>query len=249
LVLSGTHRQVTFLIPDAEDGLFSRFIFYLMNLRPEWKDMLDEDIEDMEEYFDALGQEFFHFYNALCEHPDIRFSVTPEQHKQHTDFFTQLQDKYLALQGMHFMATIRRLGLIAFRLAMTLTTLGMMESGNFSQKLVCSDSDFQRVLSMIRVLVQHSSQVFSQLPAINKSVNLKNKKEQFLDVLPQKFTRQIYLNLAKSLSLPARTAEDYISNFCNKGLILNEKYGSYINLTISEKLKIEEGNEDDIELE
>jgi len=235
LVLSGTHRQVTFLIPDAEDGLFSRFIFYLMNLRPEWKDMLDENIEDMEEYFDALGQEFFHFYNTLCDQPDIRFSLTKEQHKEHTDFFIQLQDKYLALQGMHFMATIRRLGLIAFRLAMTLSALRMMDSGNFSQKLVCSDSDFQRVLSMIRVLVQHSSQVFSQLPAINNSVKLRDKKEQFLDQLPEKFDRPDYIDLAKSMSIQERTAERYITSFCNKGLIFREQMGTYTNLTITER--------------
>ena len=243
LVLSGTHRQVTFLIPDAEDGLFSRFIFYLMNLRPEWKDMLDEDIEDMEEYFDALGQEFFHFYNALCDHPDIRFCLTKEQHKEHTDFFTQLQDKYLALQGMHFMATIRRLGLIAFRLAMTLTTLRMMESGNFSQKLECRDDDFQRVLSMIRVLVQHSSQVFSQLPQVVKPITHKNKKEQFLDMLPEKFNRPLYLDLAKSLSMPARTAEKYISTFNDKGLIFREHHGFYTNLSISDENRMNEGTE------
>ena len=236
LVLSGTHRQVTLLIPDAEDGLLSRFIFYLMNLRPEWKDMLDENIEDMEEYFDALGQEFFHFYNALCEHPDIRFCVTPDQHVQFKAFFIQLLAKYLALQGMHFMATIRRLGLIAFRLAMILTTLRIMETGKFSQKLECSDSDFQRVLSMIRVLVQHSSQVFSQLPAVDKqSERPKDKRAQFLELLPERFNRQIYLDMAKSLSIPARTAEDYILRFSQKGLIFNEQFGSYINLTVSQK--------------
>ena len=227
LVLSGTHRQVTLLIPDAEDGLLSRFIFYLMNLRPDWKDMLDEDIEDMEEYFDALGQEFFSFYNVLCDHPDIRFCVTPEQHKQFKEFFIQLQAKYLALQGMHFMATIRRLGIIAFRLAMILTTLRMMESGNFSQKLECRDSDFQRVLSMIRVLVQHSSQVFSQLPAVDKSSMPKNRKEKFLDQLPAKFNSKEFIELAKSLSIHERTANRYIALFCEKGCICREQVDSY----------------------
>ena len=126
-----------------------------MNTRPQWKDPLATHNRDMEDYFDALGQEFFSFYNALCDHPDIRFCLSPEQHKQFTAFFIQVQEKYIALQGKDFMTTIRRLGLIAFRMAMTLTALRMMETGNFSQKLECQDSDFQRVLSMIRVLIQH----------------------------------------------------------------------------------------------
>jgi len=75
--------------------------------------------------------------------------------------------------------------------------------------------------------------VFSQLPAVNKSANLKNKKEQFLDQLPEKFDRPVYLELAKSLSIPVRTAETYITNFNNKGLIFREQQGLYTNLSLS----------------
>jgi len=232
IVLTGTHRQVILLIPDAEDGLLSRFIFYLMNLRPAWKDMLDEDIEDMEAYFDALGQEFFSFYNALCDHPDIRGHCKRRKIPGPGAFFIQLQEKYIALNGMDFMATIRRLGLIAFRLAMTLTTLRIMETGNFSQKQVCQDSDFQRVLSMIRVLVQHSSQVFSQLPAINNSAKLRDKKEQFLEKLPEKFNHQEFIDVARGLLIPQRTADRYMSIFCEKGLMHRDIRGIYSNLTL-----------------
>ena len=38
-VLSGTPKQVSSLIPNAENGLFSRFIFYYMNVRPVWKNV------------------------------------------------------------------------------------------------------------------------------------------------------------------------------------------------------------------
>jgi len=94
-------------------------------------------------------------------------------------------------------------------MAMILTTLRILEMGNFSQKQECPDSDFQRVLAMIRVLIRHSSHVFSQLPAINNSAKLRDKKEQFLEKLPEKFDRPDYLEIAKSLSIPARvTTQD-----------------------------------------
>ena len=35
-VLSGTPKQVLNLIPSSEDGLFSRFMFYYMNMQPVW---------------------------------------------------------------------------------------------------------------------------------------------------------------------------------------------------------------------
>jgi hypothetical protein len=228
-VFSGTPNQVLNLIPSAEDGLLSRFIFYHMNTRPEWKDPLAKGNKDMEDYFAALGQEFFCLYKALQQHRDIEFSFTDEQHEQFNAFFIQIQEKYIGLQGLEYIATIRRLGLIAFRMAMILTTLRIMETGNFNQKQACLDCDFQRVLSMIRVLIRHSSHVFSQLPEENRSAKPKDRKEQFLDLLPGKFTRQEYIKLAKSIDLTEKTARGYITNFCTKGLILHQQHDCYIN--------------------
>ena len=233
-VFSGTPHQVITLIPSAEDGLLSRFAFYHMNTRPGWKNMFAHRGDQLEDYFDALGKEFFSLYKALGEHPAIRFCFTDDQQTQFNDFFDHLQEKYLRLQGSDFLATVRRLGLIAFRMAMVLTTLRIMESGNFSQSQECPDSDFQRVLSMIRVLVRHSSHVFSQLPAINHSAKLKDKKEQFLDRLPEKFNHQDFIDEAKSLSILHRTAERYIAIFCEKGLVRRNLHGIYSNLTIGE---------------
>ena len=234
-VLSGTPKQVASLIPNAENGLLSRFIFYHMNIKPVWKNVFAPNIYGLEAYFDGLGQEFFPLYKALNENQAIEFCLTDEQQDQFHNFFTQFQEKYLMLQGLDYMATIRRLGLIAFRIAMIFTTLRILESGDFSDKQVCSDGDFQAALSMTKILVKHSSHVFSELPQDIKPTTLRNKKEQFLDKLPEKFTRSIYLTIAKSLSIPERTAELYISKFCEKGLIFNEQYGSYINRTISKK--------------
>ncbi|HEY3372591.1 MAG TPA: DUF3987 domain-containing protein [Prolixibacteraceae bacterium] len=233
-VFSGTPHQVLTLIPSAEDGLFSRFIFYHMNTRTEWKDPLAIHNKGLEDYFDDLGQEFFSLSMTLDKHPGIEFSLTPEQHKQFNAFFSHIQEKYLGLQGIEYIATIRRLGLIAFRKAMIFTSLRIPEKGKITQKMECSDDDFHRVLSMIRVLIRHSSHVFSQLPCA-KSIP-KNRKEQFLNQLPLTFTRTDYITLAKSLSIAERTADTYIVNFCDMGLIFREQRGVYTNLCASERL-------------
>jgi hypothetical protein len=108
-------------------------------------------------------------------------------------------------------------------MAMILTALHMMETGDFSHMQECSDADFERVLSMIRVLVRHSSHLFSQLPEILKTNTFKDKKEQFLELLPEKFSRQDYLDRSKSLLIQERTADRYMVIFCDKVLIMKEK--------------------------
>ena len=88
---------------------------------------------------------------------------------------------------------------------------------------------------MIRVLIRHSSHVFSQLPPINNSAKLRDKKEQFLDQLPEKFTYSEFIELAKNLWIAPRTAEGYISQFCVKGLIRRKCQGLYTNLMLQKE--------------
>ncbi|HAH25077.1 MAG TPA: DNA primase [Prolixibacteraceae bacterium] len=232
LVLTGTPKQVSALIPSAENGLLSRFIFYRMNIRPEWKDVFSSgDDNSLKKHFEDLGQEFFTLYKALDENPSIQFCMTDEQHKQFNAFFAQVQEKYLMLQGMDYIATIRRLGLIAFRIAMIFTALRIPETGDFSQKQFCSEVDFQNTLAMIQILIKHSSQVFSELPEDAVPAKPKDRKEQFLDQLPEKFSCKEYLDLGRSLSIQERTAFRYITLFCDKGWICKDQKDSYIKIT------------------
>jgi hypothetical protein len=71
-----------------------------------------------------------------------------------------------------------------------LTTLRIMESNDFSQGQQCPDADFDRALSMIRVLARHSSHVSFPLPAI-RSARPKDRKAQFLELLTLSFTRSV----------------------------------------------------------
>jgi len=181
----------------------------------------------VQEYFDNLGQEFLQLYHVLNKNPEIQFCVTDKQNEQFKEFFKQLQGKYIALNGMDFMATIRRFGVIAIRIAMIFTALRIMETGDISETQICSDTDFQAAISMVKVLVKHSSHVFSELQQEVKVTRPKDRKEQFLDRLPEKFNRKDFIDLAKSLSFAERTADKYISTFCEKGLIFREQANTY----------------------
>jgi hypothetical protein len=227
-VLSGTPRQISSLIPDAENGLLSRFIFYYMNVHSIWKDVFsDNSDQGLDDYFDTLGSDFYKLYTILRSGKDIRFHLTKDQEAKFNQYFSDIQDKYITLQGLDYMAIIRRLGLIAFRFCMILSVLRIMETGEFIDKLICTDSDFNIALEMVKVLVIHAGKVFSELPAVNKTSGRKNKKEKFLDSLPKNFNRQEYLKVAKSLSINDKTAEGYITSFVKSGLIHRDMQDHY----------------------
>lgn len=243
-VLSGTPKQVSALIPNAENGLFSRFIFYFMNVRPTWKDVFaDTTSQGLDEYFDALGLEYYDLYKMMMSNAEMQFCLTADQQAQFNVFFAQVQDHYMTLQGIDYMATIRRLGLIAYRMSMILSALRILETGEISTKIICEERDFQTSLSIVRVLVKHSAKVFAELPEDVKPNPRKNRKQKFLDALPQVFNRQKYLEAAKELNIPDKTAEGYITEFGKNGLIHREKQDHYINLTIEETQDIKEAKD------
>jgi hypothetical protein len=228
-LLSGTPKQVSALIPSAENGLFSRFIFYFMNVRPVWNDVFaNSSDQTLDSYFNHLGMQFFDLYKHLeCQVEPIRFSLTLGQQQAFNAYFAQTQNQYLCLYGADYLATVRRLGLITFRIAMILTALRIMDDGDIHSPLICRDSDFNTALSMVKILVQHASMVFQQLPSEAVTTAPKNQKQQFLDELPPEFCRKDYLAVAQKLNIPDKTAEKHIRRFAINGLINHFAHDKY----------------------
>lgn len=228
-LLSGTPKQISTLIPNAENGLFSRFIFYFLNVRNVWNDVF-AGISDqtLDSYFDNLGRQFNELHKFLQSSSDpMRFCLTASQQQSFNAYFSQTQNQYLYLCGLDYLATVRRLGLITFRFAMILTALRIMDNGELQSPLVCSDVDFNTSLSMVKILVQHAAQVYQQLPTEAATTSPPNQKQQFLDALPVEFTRQTYLNAAKSLGIPPKTAEKHIKRFTESSLIHHFAHDKY----------------------
>jgi hypothetical protein len=229
MILSSTFGQLKNLIPSTENGLASRFLFYYMNLQPVWKNVFAHSKDkSLKFHFDQLGQEFYSLYSTLRSKEPIEFSLSDEQQDAFNDFFARMQDKYLVLQGLDYLAIIRRLGLIAFRMMMILTAMRIPATGDFSTAQQCSEEDFQTALAIISVMVRHASYIIAQLPEEVKTEKRGNKKEQFFERLKEKFTRKDFLEVAKSLGITDRTSDNYIAAFCAKGLIFREQNNSYI---------------------
>ncbi len=186
----------------------------------------------LDDYFEALGNEFYELYKIIMQDEPRQFYLTADQQEQFNQFFGQIQEKYMNLQGLDYTATIRRLGLIAYRICMIFSALRIMETGDTSHKLICEERDFQASLSMIKVLVKHSSKVFGELPQEEPKPTRLNKKEKFLYALPHTFNRQKYLEVANSMSIPAKTTEGYITAFIKSNLIHRESQDNYLNTSL-----------------
>ena len=229
-LLSGTPKQITTLIPNAENGLFSRFMFYVMNMKLIWKDVFASKTENgLDVHFEKLGNEFYSLYQTLQANPDVHFSLTPSQQLQFNQFFEKMQTLYVNIQEEEIISSVRRLGLIAFRIMMIFSALRIMEDGEITQNLYCTDTDFQNTLDMITILVKHSSYVYSQIAQETYKPKPKHKKEQFLENLPYHFNRQTYVATALSLGITDKSAQRYIKEFKDADIIQYDGHDQYTN--------------------
>lgn len=241
VLLSGTPRQIGALIPDAENGLFSRFLFYSLPLRPVWNDVFACNGEDtLDSCFLRLGGRFFQFYSRLKKAGPLRFTLTSTQQVEFNRFFNSMQRQGLQCFGSDMLASVRRLGLTAYRICMVFSSLRLMDyEGDtpLPATLCCRDDDFRTTLLMMEVLLHHTGLAYKGLQVDTKSaphratVSEGDQREhrllQLFQGLPEAFNRAGYLDVARAVGIPVRTADRYIIELCNQGRLLKLDHDAY----------------------
>ena len=232
-VLSGTPQQILNLITDAENGLFSRFIFYCLPTRLVWDDVFaDDDLPTLDDYFMDLGKELQDFHATLLAAGPILFKITDEQKPRFNQWFESVQLRYSATYGKGMIPSIRRLGLVTFRIAMVFSLLRLMEDGDFSDTVICRDEDYENALLIAATVLEHIVSVFCTLPKSTTPSHVPGAirtltKQRFWDALPESFETRGFNALAASQNLPAKTAQKYIAEWCRGGQLLHVAQGKY----------------------
>jgi hypothetical protein len=224
IALSGTPKQIHNMIPDVENGLFSRFLYYAFEDYSDFKNpFVSYQNVNYILFFEEKGNQIYELYQTLLNQPSpIEFRFTAEQGEIFTQQFNRLYKRNRMLLGNDFNANSRRLGLITFRIAMVLRTLRILEDGDYSNPIICNETDFQTAIQIAFTLEKHAIAVFQNLP----NNQLKGIKLKFYKALPDNFNRQGYLAVARELGIKDKTAEKYIGQFKENGL-LNHEHNNY----------------------
>ena len=232
-LLTGTPKQVQNLITDAENGLFSRFMFYYLTTSLEWQNVFANPNGDTaDNYFKGLGNQYNDFYKVLKEVGEITFHFTPAQEDAFNAYFSVIHREYPQLLGDEIIASVRRLGLITFRIAMILSAVRMMDDSAYGTDLECLDDDFKAAMAISQALLQHTARVFKELPraATQRPAGSGQKtvrRQLFLDALPDEFDRQTFIEVSSRLAMPLSTAERNIKKWTEEGLLERMDLGRY----------------------
>ena len=237
VLLSGTYGQISTFIPNPENGLFSRFPFYCLPRTYDWLNVFDSSDETLERLFFALGRRYLGLYHVLTQRVrDLIFVLTPEQQQRFNDHFAGIQTEYVSLYGDDLVASVRRQGLIAYRMMMILSITRYVDTPEQLRDVdtfTCHDDDFQTALSMIDTLLQHTAFVFTQCLTPVESADapvstLTDLQRKLLSVLPEEFDRDQWRQCARSINVNPRTADRWLGQFVSKhGLLTRLSLGRY----------------------
>ena len=119
VLLSGTPAQVQPLIPSAENGLFSRQLFYSMPATTGWVNQFGgtEGNNDLDRRFEAWGKEWEQRLQELVPRVSVlTFLLTDVQQYRFNDAFTRLFDTACITQNGTMKSSVTRLAVNILRL-------------------------------------------------------------------------------------------------------------------------------------
>ncbi len=217
VLLSGTPKQVGRLIPNTEDGLFSRFIFYRIDGASEWKDVSPNSAKPIYLTISPLALRLKAMYETALNH-NYFYQLTKEQ----WDTINKLGKEWLkeSIQyGADAESIAKRMGLILYRISMTLSIVRHLESEIGEGVVQCLPDDFESAKQLAQIYFKCSIEVYNRLNKFKSQNSLKQSEEVFLKALPDLFDNKQRNAAAKSVGINEKTGRTYVQALIDKGLI------------------------------
>jgi len=240
ILMTCTPNQIGRLLPadEVENGLANRFLFFCLKGGHGWINPFKQYGTPLDERLYEHGKYFQQLYDELTRRRQqpLQVVLSEDQQRRFNDYFSPLLKEQTGLHGQSLDAFIYRMGLSAFRMMMVFTVFRCFERQPMippeTQALVCSDIDFQSVMTIINCLVNHTIYVYRNLlpQATVESQAIADMSESAKSLflaLDTEFTTQQTYAKADQLQIPRRTTERYLGDYVGRGLVRRIRNGQY----------------------
>ena len=153
------------------------------------------------------------------------FDLSSEQWAKHNNQCSKWLKEITVFVGEEASSSVKRLGLIAFRMAMVLSAIRKFENGDTSNRIACDNIDFDIAFRLAEVYLQHSIYMFSRLPR-QETISDPALRKLF-DALPGEFAREQAVSCGQPLGISPRTVDKYLSQLAAFELLSKPNYGRY----------------------
>lgn len=244
VLLSGTPSQVKPLIPTAENGLFSRQVFYYMPAIHHWQNQFDRNDSDLEDTFKALGMEWKDKLKTIVMNGIFTLHLTDGQKDEFNRLFSRLFVRSGLANGNEMSSSVARLAINICRIMEVVAMLRAMEQGEITASpyvspdphtatdnlkdhivsrwnLLIASDDFHAVLSLAESLYRHTTHILSFLPNTEVASRGNADRDALVDSMEEEFTRASFLQKAGEMGIKSETASTWLKRMQKHGLVEN----------------------------
>ena len=242
VLLSGTPAQVKPLIPTAENGLFSRQLFYYMPAIHKWQNQFDRQDTDLETVFTGLGMQWREQLKRITAGGLFTLRLTPEQKELFNNLFANLFIRSHLANGSEMASSVARLAINICRIMQVVAMLRVLESDDIARsphltpdKDISGDNlkdgiitrwdmtilpaDFNSVLGLTESLYRHATHILSFLPGTEISRRSNADRDALLQSMEREFTRSAFLLQAEATGIKPGTASTWLKRLVKHGMI------------------------------
>ena len=149
--------------------------------------------------------------------------MTEEQGLKLDNTFSELLIHNTALYDEDTSSTIKRLGLMCYKVAMTLSSVRSNDT-----QILCSDDDFNTALYLVKeVYLIHGINMLNRITKKSKSLNTTQTTLYNWIQTKDNFTRSEISKQANPLGIKDRTLSDILKRFIELKLIKKVSHGVY----------------------
>lgn len=244
VLLSGTPSQVKPLIPTAENGLFSRQVFYYMPAIHHWQNQFDRNDSNLEDTFKALGMEWKDKLKTIVMNGIFTLHLTDGQKDEFNRLFSRLFIRSGLANGNEMSSSVARLAINICRIMEVVAMLRAMEQGEITASpyvspdphtatdnlkdhivsrwnLLIASDDFHAVLSLAESLYRHTTHILSFLPNTEVTSRGNADRDALVDSMEEEFTRASFLQKAGEMGIKSETASTWLKRMQKHGLVEN----------------------------
>ena len=249
VLISGTPSQVQTFIPTAEDGSYSRQLYYYMCGISKWISQFMDNEIDWEEIFTAMGLEWKEKLSVIKTHGIHTLQLTDEQKEEIDTVFSDLFERSSVANGREMYSFVARLAVNLCRIMSEVAVLRALESpqpydfktsptspftpdkeipaDNRKDDIITrwdvsiSQEDFHAVLSLAEPLYCHATHILSFLPSTEVSHRPNADRDYLFQKLGDEFTRTQLLEEAVAMGIKENTALTWLKRLTKRGILVS----------------------------
>ena len=233
VLLTGTFSQYHHLVPNIENGYFSRLLPLIIRDTRPFDSRYVEAAAPAEPVSRQVGQQLAALCTRLYCQPAQEWSLTPQQKSRLAAHLSTEYDALIRILGDNFHSAVVRMAVQIERIAMILTAMRVSESHSdaINEILQCSDEDYEAAEMIGGKLILHAAVAYKMIEGekteLVPQVETSCQKQMLYERLKGEYNHKALAEEAKRQGISKRTAERWNLSWIENGLVQKINYANY----------------------